>query len=97
MAGNRLSSTAAAVAVAVLMMTLVGQSYGQLKLGFYIGKCGKNNVEKVVFDIVQDAFRSNNRVVASLLRLQFHDCFVRVISCASSYINNTSSDPFVFK
>ncbi|XP_021730508.1 peroxidase 57-like [Chenopodium quinoa] len=71
------SSSNAALAVALLLMTLVGQSYGQLQLGFYIGKCGKNNVEKVIFDIVKQAFDRDNRVVASLLRLQFHDCFVR--------------------
>uniref|UniRef100_A0A803LD05 peroxidase n=1 Tax=Chenopodium quinoa TaxID=63459 RepID=A0A803LD05_CHEQI len=44
------SSCNATLAVALLLMTLVGQSY---------------------------AFDRNNRIVASLLRLQFHDCFVR--------------------
>ncbi|KAL2899407.1 Peroxidase 57 [Bienertia sinuspersici] len=71
------SSSTATTAVALLLMTLVGQTFAQLELGFYIGKCPKNNVEKVIFDIVKDAFDNNPRVVAHLLRLQFHDCFVR--------------------
>ncbi|KMT05465.1 hypothetical protein BVRB_7g175910 [Beta vulgaris subsp. vulgaris] len=83
------SSSTAAVAVALLMMTLVGQTYGQLQLGFYIGKCRSNNVEKVIFDIVEEAFRSDNRIVASLLRLQFHDCFVR--GCDASILLDGSN------
>lgn len=62
----------------MLFMSFFGQSYGQLKTGFYAGKCGTINAEQVVYDIVRAAFFKDKTVVAALLRMQFHDCFVRV-------------------
>ena len=68
-----------ALAIALLFMTFVDQSYGQMKVGFYNGKCGNNDVEQIIFDIVKTTFQRDRKTVAALLRLQFHDCFVRVI------------------
>ena len=65
-------------AIVILCMTLFGQSYAQLKVGFYFNKCGTNNVEQVIFDIVTAAFQNDRTIVAALLRMHFHDCFVRV-------------------
>ncbi|XP_021716759.1 peroxidase 57-like [Chenopodium quinoa] len=69
------SSSTTTLAIFLLCMTLVGQSYGQLKKGFYDGRCSAN-VESVIFDIVLKAYQNDNTIVAALLRMQFHDCFV---------------------
>ncbi|KAL2899410.1 Peroxidase 60 [Bienertia sinuspersici] len=86
---NTSSSSTAALAIFLLCMTLFGQSYGQLKTGFYIGKCRSNNVEQVVFNVVNAAFQRDRTIVAALLRMQFHDCFVR--GCDASLLLDGSN------
>ncbi|KAI3915286.1 hypothetical protein MKX01_035545 [Papaver californicum] len=49
---------------------------GQLQIGFYDGKCGNQNVESIVNSVVTGSFASDRSIVAALLRMQFHDCFV---------------------
>ena len=49
-------------------------------MGFYKGKCGFRDVESIVAGVVADAVENDGTLVAALLRLQFHDCFVSV-SC----------------
>ncbi|GAB4824683.1 hypothetical protein Ancab_007548 [Ancistrocladus abbreviatus] len=71
------SSSMGVLAFGLLLMTLVGQSYGALQQGFYKGKCGKNNVEQVIFNVIRTRFRKDPTLIAAFLRLQFHDCFVR--------------------
>ncbi|XP_048504160.1 peroxidase 57 [Beta vulgaris subsp. vulgaris] len=83
------SSCTATLAIVLLLMTLVGESYGQLKVGFYTGKCGTNDVEKVIFSIVKAAFNNDRTIVAALLLLQFHDCFVR--GCDASILLDGSN------
>ena len=78
MGGGKANSSILALAIGLLFMTFVGQSYGQLKVGFYNGKCGQNDVEEIIFNVVRGAFQKDKTIVAALLRLQFHDCFVRV-------------------
>ena len=75
MAGAKPNSSIVALAIGILFITFVGQSYGQLKFGFYNGKCGQNDVEEIIFNVVRAAFQKDKTVVAALLRLQFHDCF----------------------
>ncbi|XP_021747815.1 peroxidase 60-like [Chenopodium quinoa] len=60
-------------------MTLVGQCYGndKLKVGFYNGKCGAHNIEEFIFKVVQQKIREDPDIVSDLIRLSFHDCFVR--------------------
>ncbi|CAO2816339.1 unnamed protein product [Amaranthus hypochondriacus] len=70
-------------------MSLFGQTYGQLKIGFYAGKCGTINAEQVVYDIIRAAFFKDKTLVAALLRMQFHDCFVR--GCDASILLDGSS------
>ncbi|KNA13263.1 hypothetical protein SOVF_118110 [Spinacia oleracea] len=65
------------LAIFILCMSLIGQSYGQLKQGFYSGRCGTNNVEQIIYGIVANAFETDKTIVAALLRMQFHDCAVR--------------------
>lgn len=62
----------------LVLITLVGHCYGQLKVGFYEGKCGKNDVEKVIHEVVKKKITKDPDTVSDLVRLSFHDCFVRV-------------------
>ncbi|KAL2944307.1 Peroxidase 60 [Bienertia sinuspersici] len=86
---RREKSSTVALALGLIVMTLIGQSYSQLTVGFYAGKCkGKKNananadadvdvdVEQLIFDIVESAFKKHPTLVAAMLRMLFHDCFV---------------------
>ncbi|KAJ8772440.1 hypothetical protein K2173_027617 [Erythroxylum novogranatense] len=55
---------------------LAGTLSGELQVGFYRGKCGFVDVEAIVAGIVSARFFRDRSIVAALLRLQFHDCFV---------------------
>ena len=89
---------AMAVALSLaLILSLAGQCYGQLKQGFYNGKCkgtsddplgnflgGRTStnqfvdVEASVAKLVQEAMEKGEIDAAALLRMLFHDCFVKV-------------------
>ncbi|CAO2836116.1 unnamed protein product [Amaranthus hypochondriacus] len=49
-----------------------------LKVGFYKGSCPNTNVdvESSITTKVQEEFRKDSSLLAALLRMQFHDCFV---------------------
>ncbi|XP_058005243.1 peroxidase 60-like [Hevea brasiliensis] len=66
---------ALALALALISVHLTGQCHGQLQFGFYKGKC-KFDVESIVRGVVQAKFISDKTIVAALVRLHFHDCFV---------------------
>jgi len=76
MAATRRISTMA-LAMALVLMTLSGETLGELRVGFYRGKCRNNSVEKIVFDTVKDHFSRDPTLVAALVRMQFHDCWIR--------------------
>ncbi|PHT36939.1 Peroxidase 60 [Capsicum baccatum] len=70
-----------AVTLLVVLLILVvfsGECYGELRVGFYKGKCGLTDVEGVVRNVVKTWFftKKEKSIAAALLRLQFHDCFV---------------------
>ncbi|XP_062196959.1 peroxidase 43-like [Phragmites australis] len=69
----RSSSNVTALAMALLL--LVGLSNGQLQVRFYSKSCP--NAEATVASIVRQAASSDPTILPALLRLQFHDCFVR--------------------
>lgn len=65
-----------------LLLTLVlglrvTQLEAQLQVGFYDGSCP--NAERIVAEEVVKALVTHPDLPADLLRLHFHDCFVRVI------------------
>jgi len=69
---------AAVVLAAVLLSSLSAFcNAGALQVGFYKGKCktGKD-VEAIIRGVVRTRFLKDPTIVAALLRLQFHDCFV---------------------
>ncbi|CAN1171339.1 Peroxidase 60 [Linum perenne] len=64
---------------ALLGLLLLGQAQAQLQFGFYKGKCKATDVdvESTVRRIVSEKYQSDKSIVAALLRMQFHDCFVQ--------------------
>ncbi|KMT05457.1 hypothetical protein BVRB_7g175830 [Beta vulgaris subsp. vulgaris] len=77
----RATSSTVALALGLLLMNLVGECYGQcgdnFRVGYYQEKCGKVDVEAIVFAVVKKHYMEDADTVADLVRLQFHDCFVR--------------------
>jgi peroxidase len=51
---------------------------GGLTVGYYNGKCNNVNVESIVYNTVKDFLDADRSKGAALVRLLFHDCFVRV-------------------
>jgi hypothetical protein len=67
------------VAMVLVVLAASGGAAGQLRMGFYAESCP--GVERVVGDFVRQHVRRVPTVAAALLRLHFHDCFVRVRAC----------------
>ncbi|CAI9778323.1 unnamed protein product [Fraxinus pennsylvanica] len=67
-----------------------GATGGALQVGFYQGKCHSADVEAIVGGVIRARFSRDPTIVAALLRMQFHDCFVN--GCDASILldgNNT--------
>lgn len=79
--------SAKALVLGIIVMSLVVQCYGQqryeksdnevFRRGFYQGRCAYD-VEKIVFDVVKSKFNEDVNYAAAMLRMLFHDCFVKV-------------------
>ena len=52
-----------------------------LDLGFYDRTCP--SAETIVQQTVAAAFRNDSGVAPALIRMHFHDCFVRVSTCTT--------------
>ncbi|KAE8782305.1 Peroxidase 43 [Hordeum vulgare] len=74
MAGGVLLTTAPA-ALTVAFLLFFGAAHGQLQMGFYSDSCP--GAEDMVTTAVQEAAASDATILPALVRLQFHDCFVR--------------------
>nr|AHL39114.1 class III peroxidase [Populus trichocarpa] len=74
-------AAALALALSLIFVNMASQCSGQLQFGFYNGKCKdrngfQRNVEDIVKQKVKARFSTDTTIVAALLRMQFHDCFV---------------------
>ncbi|XP_074266415.1 peroxidase 57-like [Silene latifolia] len=69
------SSPMAILAIAVMFMSLVSQSYAQLSVGFYKNKCGAYDVESEIYKVVSGFYATDKTIVAALLRMLFHDAY----------------------
>ncbi|XP_026412505.1 peroxidase 57-like isoform X2 [Papaver somniferum] len=74
--------------VVVFLLALLNLKicHGALQTGFYVGKCGRQNVESIIRNVVRQRFARDPTIVAALLRMQFHDCFVT--GCDASLLLN---------
>ncbi|KAK6136996.1 hypothetical protein DH2020_029261 [Rehmannia glutinosa] len=76
------------IAVIVTLCCLVSIASAQLKVGFYSSTCPR--AESIIRGIVQQRFNRDRSITAALLRMHFHDCFVRGCD-ASILIDSTKS------
>ncbi|XP_027066568.2 peroxidase 57-like [Coffea arabica] len=72
----------------LLSFTIFELSSAQLRVGFYSSSCPR--AESIVKQVVQQRFRTDRSITAALLRMHFHDCFVRGCD-ASILIDSTKS------
>ncbi|GFP82073.1 peroxidase 44 [Phtheirospermum japonicum] len=77
-----------ATLVFVLICCLVSLASAQLKVGFYTSTCPR--AESIIRGVVQQRFNRDRSITAALLRMHFHDCFVRGCD-ASILIDSTNS------
>ncbi|PWZ29094.1 Peroxidase 30 [Zea mays] len=75
------------VAMVLVVLAASAGAAGQLRMGFYAESCP--GVERVVGDFVRQHVRRVPTVAAALLRLHFHDCFVR--GCDASVLLNSTA------
>uniref|UniRef100_A0A0A8XMY0 Peroxidase n=1 Tax=Arundo donax TaxID=35708 RepID=A0A0A8XMY0_ARUDO len=83
------AAAAATLALELLVLVEISVARGQLQVGFYSDACP--DAEDTVTAAVQDAAGNDPTILPALLRLQFHDCFVRGCD-ASVLIRRASND-----
>lgn len=60
----------------LIFVGILSCSHGQLQLNYYSKSCPK--AEKIIQEYVQKHIPNAPSLAAALLRMHFHDCFVRV-------------------
>ncbi|KAK6944537.1 hem peroxidase, partial [Dillenia turbinata] len=70
-----------------LFLLLAPLAVAQLRVGFYSSSCPK--AESIIKQVVQSRFQSDHSITAALLRMHFHDCFVR--GCDASILIDSNS------
>lgn len=81
MSSRKLTQLSVICWVAVLFCQSV---QSQLQVGFYTNSCRR--AELIVRSAVRDGINKDRGVAAGLVRMHFHDCFVRVSTSSSKVI-----------
>ncbi|KAL0354119.1 UNVERIFIED_CONTAM: Peroxidase 3 [Sesamum angustifolium] len=76
------------IALSLLVGVVIASAHADLEMNFYAKSCPK--AEKIVLDYVNKHIPNAPSLAASLIRMHFHDCFVRGCD-ASVLLNFTSS------
>ncbi|OIV96006.1 hypothetical protein TanjilG_27110 [Lupinus angustifolius] len=82
-------TVAALCCVVVVFGGLTLSSDAQLDTSFYKKSCPK--VHSIVREVVRNVSKKDPRMLASLIRLHFHDCFV--LGCDASILLNNTDTP----
>ncbi|KAH9608751.1 hypothetical protein KSS87_019415 [Heliosperma pusillum] len=85
-----------AIAVVFLCSLLIFSSFSfgdSLSLNYYDKECP--DVDRIISNIVEEAFSEDKTVPAALLRMHFHDCFIR--GCDASVLLDTAENNKVEK
>ncbi|KAK7246125.1 hypothetical protein RIF29_40984 [Crotalaria pallida] len=82
-------TVAALCCVVVVLGALPFSSDAQLDPSFYRDTCPK--VSSIVREVVRNVSKKDPRMLASLIRLHFHDCFV--LGCDASILLNNTDTP----
>jgi len=60
----------------ICLIAIIGSTHAQLQPGFYAESCPK--AEQIVLKYVHEHIPNAPSLAAALIRLHFHDCFVKV-------------------
>ncbi|KAL8139590.1 hypothetical protein V2J09_005613 [Rumex salicifolius] len=77
--GGRANSCAGLTLGFLIITLVVAQCCAELTCGYYKGKCGNTDVEKLIFNLVKKKMldEGDKGLVGDFVRLSFHDCFVK--------------------
>ncbi|KAL1808554.1 hypothetical protein ACET3Z_025544 [Daucus carota] len=89
-----MSKFSLALALAALLF-FKSYCFGALQYGFYDAKCGSSDVENIVTGVVNSWCNIDPTRSAALLRMQFHDCFVKGCD-ASILLSGSDSERTAF-
>ncbi|KAJ4843025.1 hypothetical protein Tsubulata_028790 [Turnera subulata] len=73
----------------LLFLSILPLALADLRVGFYQSSCP--NAESIILGVVKSQFNTDPSITAALLRMHFHDCFVRGCD-ASILIDSTNQN-----